>query len=188
MHEHPDFLHFFRRSEAELRAFIRSLVRDPHAAADLFQEVSRTLWLKFDDYDLERPFASWARGIAARKALEARRRDARFPMTFPPETVAALCEAFDEEEPAMEEHQAALRECLATLPDTSRDLLRRRYELAESCAALAAANRCSVKAMHQTLCRLRKALHACITRRLARQPATLPASTTACHEQPHPSP
>jgi RNA polymerase sigma-70 factor (ECF subfamily) len=182
MPEHADFLHFFHRSEAELRVFIRSLVRDPHAASDLFQEVSRTLWQKFEDYDLERPFASWARGIASLKALEARRRDARFPITFPPETVAALCEAFDEEEPAREEHQAALRECLAALPAASRELLRRRYEQAEPCAALAATARTSLKAMHQTLCRLRKALHTCITRRLSRNPESETALTAVRHE------
>ena len=69
-----DFLHFFRRAETDLRAFIGSVIRDPHAREDIFQEVSRTLWERFDDYDLERPFGAWARGIASRKMLEARRR------------------------------------------------------------------------------------------------------------------
>ncbi|RYD34105.1 MAG: hypothetical protein EOP86_11750, partial [Verrucomicrobiaceae bacterium] len=96
MSDHDDFLHFFRQTEPDLRAFIGSVLRDPHAREDVFQEVSRTLWQKFDEFDLSRSFRAWARGIAGRKMLEARRRNARFPLLFPPETVEVILGAFDE--------------------------------------------------------------------------------------------
>lgn len=79
---HPEFLHFFNQCAADLRAYIGSVVRDVHAREDVFQDVSRTLWQSFDQYDPERSFGAWARGVATRKMLEARRKNVRFPLIY----------------------------------------------------------------------------------------------------------
>ena len=164
-----DFLHFFRRAETDLRAFIGSVIRDPHAREDIFQEVSRTLWERFDDYDLERPFGAWARGIASRKILEARRRSARFPLLFPPETVEAIVQAFDETDEPAAAREAALKLCVDALPPRSRQILTSRYNERHPCERIAKATGMNLKAVHQTLSRLRRALHRCITRRLEQE-------------------
>jgi RNA polymerase sigma-70 factor (ECF subfamily) len=161
-----DFHHFFRESEIDLKAFIGSVIRDPHAREDIFQEVSRTLWEKFDDFDLSRSFGAWARGIASRKILEARRRSARFPLLFPPETLEAIALAFDEIDEPAAAREAALKLCLDALPVRARQILTARYEERQSCAQIAGAFGCNLKAIHQTLSRLRRALHGCIMRRL----------------------
>ena len=165
----PDFLHFFRRAETDLRAFIGSVIRDPHAREDIFQEVSRTLWERFDDYDLGRSFGAWARGIASRKILEARRRSARFPLLFPPETVEAIAQAFDEADEPAAAREAALKLCIAALPPRSRQILTSRYDERQPCERIAQASGMNLKAVHQTLSRLRRALHRCITYRLERE-------------------
>ena len=162
----PDFLHFFRKAETDLRAFIGSVIRDPHAREDIFQEVSRTLWQKFDDYDLSRSFGAWARGIASRKILEARRRSARFPLLFPPETVEAIAEAFDQSDESAAAREAALKPCLDALPLRSRQILTSRYDQRLPCEQIARATGSNLKAIHQTLSRLRRGLHRCITARL----------------------
>jgi RNA polymerase sigma-70 factor (ECF subfamily) len=162
----PDFLHFFRKAETDLRAFIGSVIRDSHAREDIFQEVSRTLWQKFDDYDLSRSFGAWARGIASRKILEARRRSARFPLLFPPETVEAIAEAFDESDEPAAAREAALKLCLDALPPRSRQILTARYDQRQPCEQIAQATGMNLKAIHQTLSRLRRGLHRCITARL----------------------
>ena len=162
----PDFLHFFRKAETDLRAFIGSVIRDSHAREDIFQEVSRTLWQKFDDYDLSRSFGAWARGIASRKILEARRRSARFPLLFPPETVEAIAEAFDQSDESAAAREAALKLCLDALPLRSRQILTSRYDQRLPCEQIARATGSNLKAIHQTLSRLRRALHRCITQRL----------------------
>jgi len=51
--------------EAELRAFIGSMLRDRGLADDVFQEVALALWRQADRYDASRPFGPSARGIAA---------------------------------------------------------------------------------------------------------------------------
>ena len=40
MHHQDDFLRLLLRHEAELRAFIGSIVHDPHAREDVFQETA----------------------------------------------------------------------------------------------------------------------------------------------------
>ncbi|MDB6069710.1 MAG: cnrH 2 [Verrucomicrobiales bacterium] len=188
---HPasaDFLHFFRKAETDLRAFIGSLIRDPHAREDIFQEVCRTLWQKFDDYDLTRPFGAWARGIATFKILEARRRNARFPLLFPPETVEAILGAFDETDDSDTAREAALKLCLEVLPARSRHILTERYDSRRTCGDIAQSTGTSLKAIHQTLSRLRRHLHLCISRRLETEdfnPAPAPAvdlQLSASHE------
>lgn len=169
MHASPDFLYFFRRSETDLRAFIGAMVRDSHAREDLFQEVSQTLWQKFDSYDLSRPFGAWARGIAAKKMLEARRKSARFPLLFPPEVIAAVAEAFDDTDGVPGEQQAALRLCLEALPPHSRKILTLRYEERLSCEGIARSTGGTMAGVHQTLSRLRRGLRRCISKRLAEE-------------------
>lgn len=195
MSAHSDFLHFFRLAEPDLRAFIGSVLRDPHAREDVFQEVSRTLWQKFDDFDLSRPFGAWARGIAGRKMLESKRKDARFPLCFAPETVEAILEAFEETDDHARAQESALRLCLESLPERQRGIIGSRYEKQWSCDRIAAELGMNVKAVHQTLSRLRRALHRCITTRIetddflparnaAAKPAPEQAATTNQTNQP----
>ncbi|MEZ5301550.1 MAG: hypothetical protein R3F11_13010 [Verrucomicrobiales bacterium] len=55
------FLTRFLPAEADLRAFIGALVREPGAREDIFQEVALTLWEKFAEYE-----ALLVRGAGAR--------------------------------------------------------------------------------------------------------------------------
>ena len=164
---HPEFLHFFNQCAADLRAYIGSVVRDVHAREDVFQDVSRTLWQSFDQYDPERSFGAWARGVAIRKMLEARRKNARFPLIFPPETVEAILEAFDADEENQRLQEAALALCLETLPEKSRQILNFRYQSGLKCERIAQQLGMNLKAVHQVLCRLRQGLEQCIQQRLA---------------------
>ena len=51
MSTRDDFLEHFLRHEADLKAFIGSLVPDSHLRADVFQDVALTLWQQIDSYD-----------------------------------------------------------------------------------------------------------------------------------------
>jgi RNA polymerase sigma-70 factor (ECF subfamily) len=163
----PEFLHFFNQCEPDLRAYIGSVVRDVHAQEDVFQDVSRTLWQSFDQYDPERSFGAWARGVATRKMLEARRKNARFPLIFPQETLEAILDAFDADEENQRLQESALQLCLEALPEKSRQILNARYQTGLKCDRIAKQLGMNLKAVHQVLCRLRKGLEECIQHRLA---------------------
>lgn len=166
MHDSPDFLPLFLTHQADLRAFIGAVVRDPQTREDIFQNVSLTLWEAFDRYDPDRSFGAWARGIAAKKVLHEHRRHARFPLLLPPEAIQAVADAFDRLEAKTGPRQAALADCLTRLPAKTREILVLRYdsELSGETIALRTGN--SLAAVHQTLSRARAALSDCIRLKL----------------------
>lgn len=167
---HPEFLYFFQLCQSDLRAYIGSVCRDAHAREDIFQEVSRTLWEKFPEYEMEQSFGAWARGIATHKLQQAKRKDARFPLVFEPATLDAIAAAFDEAEldsPYAEAQEMALSQCLEALPAPARQLLTWRYEERLKCERIGQQLGQNTKAVHQMLCRLRQRLAQCIQGRLA---------------------
>ncbi|MBL7223553.1 MAG: sigma-70 family RNA polymerase sigma factor [Candidatus Brocadiae bacterium] len=153
--------------EGEIRAFVGSMLRDRSLSDDVFQEVTLTLWEQADRYDASRPFCPWARGIAAHKVLERRRRDRRFPLAFSPETIEAVAQAFSRTETGSRHELDALERCFQRLPERSRRLLALRYEGDLSVGEIARRTGRTLDAIYQALSRARAALEECIRRRLA---------------------
>jgi RNA polymerase sigma-70 factor (ECF subfamily) len=166
MSGHEDFLKLLLRHQINIKAFIGSLVLDAHVRDDVFQEVALVLWQRFEDFDSRRSFGAWARGIAARKVLELRHKNARFPPVFAPATVQAVLEAYDRIEDTISRKADAMRECLKGLPDEARQLLTLRYE--QDCRAeeIARQRGSTIDAIYQALSRIRARLEDCIRRRL----------------------
>ena len=167
MIERDEFLKRFLKSEADIKAFIGSLVPDPHLRDDVFQEVALALWQQMEVYHAERSFGAWARGIAANKILQARERNARFPVVFSPETIRSVLDAFDQSESDANRRAEALRDCVKQLPEKSRQLLTLRYEQDLKNDEIARRSRSTVEAIYQAMSRIRQRLEACIRRKLA---------------------
>lgn len=161
------FLCLFLKSQAEIRAFIGSLIRDRHACEDVFQEVALILWREFSNYDPQRSFGAWARGIAAKKVMQCWDRVDRQPVPFAPLAIQAVLDAYDRSETSSLPQMDALQQCVEKLPDRQRRLLRLRYENSLKLDEIARRLRSTVAAVHKALTRLRGRLHACVERRLA---------------------
>ncbi|MBL7224382.1 MAG: sigma-70 family RNA polymerase sigma factor [Candidatus Brocadiae bacterium] len=153
--------------EGEVRAFVGSMLRDRALSDDVFQEVALALWEQADRYDASRPFGPWARGIAANKVLERRRRDRRFPLAFSPETIEAVARAFSRTETDARRELDALEHCFERLPERAQQLLALRYEGDLSAGEIARRTDRTLAAIYQALSRARAALEECIRRRLA---------------------
>lgn len=167
MDPHEEFLRLFLGQQSDLRAFIYSLVRDPHGREDIVQEVSLVLWRKFEEYDRSRPFGAWARGIAAHKILQGRGQALRSAIPFSPQAIQAVLDAFDQREESASPRAEALEECVAELPEKSRRLLVLRYERSLSLAEMAQQLESTLDAVHKALSRLRARLYECVQGRLA---------------------
>jgi RNA polymerase sigma-70 factor (ECF subfamily) len=187
MDRHEEFLKLFLTHQADLRAFIGSVLRQSAARDDVVQETALVLWRKFDTYDASRSFGAWARGIASNLVRQRLEKEGRHARSLPPEVLPALVAAYDRtagdfvtagafgEEGTSEFAQGdspaqsrrdALELCLKELPDKSRSLLAMRYE--EGLSSVKAAERVgsTVDAVHKALSRIRLKLEACIERRL----------------------
>jgi RNA polymerase sigma-70 factor (ECF subfamily) len=167
MDPHEEFLGLFVRQQADLRAFVGSLVRDREARDDVLQEVALVLWREFHRYDRRRPFGAWARGIAAKKIMQRWEQTNRQSLVFSPEAVQAVLDAYERTEPTASLKADALQHCLEQLPDKSRHLLALRYEEALKLHQIAERLNSTLDAVHKALSRIRSRLQECVERRLA---------------------
>lgn len=167
MDRQDEFLKLFLKHQTDVKAFIGSLIFDSHLRDDVFQEVAVALWRQMDVYDGQRPFGAWARGIAARKVLQLRDQNARFPVLFSPETMQRVLEEFDRTEEAASGTMDALRDCLRLLPAHSRQLLGLRYENSLTCEQIARQAGRTLDSVYQALSRIRSKLEECIRKRLS---------------------
>jgi RNA polymerase sigma-70 factor (ECF subfamily) len=167
MDRHEEFLKLFLKHQAEVRAFIGSLIRDRHAREDVFQEVALVLWQEFARYDPTRSFGAWARGIAAKKVMQRWDKVSRLPVPLAPEAIQAVLDAFARTEAPDSDRADALQRCLEQLPEKSRRLLALRYEQALKLGQIARRLHTTLDAVHKALSRIRTRLHECVERRLA---------------------
>jgi RNA polymerase sigma-70 factor, ECF subfamily len=156
--------------QPDLKAFIASMVRDRVAADDLFQEVCLALWQSFGSYEPARPFGAWARGVAAKKVLQSFEKSRRIPLAFSPKTIQAVLEAYDRAEPAGPVETDGLRDCIAKLPERSRQLLALRYEQSMKLGDIGRRVGSSLDAVHKLLCRIRENLEECLRQRVQGEP------------------
>jgi len=163
------FLELLLRHQTEVKAFIGSVIRNRQARDDVFQEVAIILWKRFSEYDPNRPFGAWARGIAVNKILQELRQQKRFPDVLEPSAMEAICRAFDREELDSDGRRDALAECIESLPARSRQLLAMRYEEGWSCEDISKSLSLSCDAVYQALSRVRSKLAMCVDWRLKSQ-------------------
>ena len=154
-----------RQNAAPLLAFIRSMVRNEALVDDVFQETMMVAWRRLDDYDKERPFGPWLRGIAHRVSLAQFRKHGReHPVD------SAIIEVLEDRVNKLEEHtlcgtvstEHELTECIGRLPQSFRDAIEFVYRGDRSVADAATAADVGVEAMKKRLQRARAMLAECL--------------------------
>lgn len=172
--EDPDrralFANHFLQHRGRIFAYVHALVRNLADADDVFQQTALALWRRFDAYDPARSFFGWALGVARLEAATWLRTRARDRLRFSDELAALLLDAFaaltDDETSA---RQDALPGCVDKLSDADRRLLTECYQSGADVAAVAARWGRSAPSVHNSLARIRRALHECIERTIARE-------------------
>lgn len=163
---HRRFLNLFLAHQGPLKGYLLAATGSPADADDLLQDISHILWEKFESYDSSRPFRPWALGVARLAVLDWRRRQARGVRVLSPEAIDALTAAAAAAAD-LEGYQAHLRTCLEQLSADWKRIVRLAYLDSLPLAQVADALGRSVAAVEMALVRARRALKACIERRLA---------------------
>lgn len=163
---HDVFEILVREHADMLMAYLRSLVRDPAAVDDLFQESMLTAWRRLDDFDRERPFGPWLRGIATRLVLQHRRRAAGAAFNCDPAVLAALEQSFDDlaRQPgdSFRDRAERLFDCLRRLPATLRETVELAYARDLLLHQVATTLGCTEEAVKKRVQRSRQLLADCI--------------------------
>jgi RNA polymerase sigma-70 factor (ECF subfamily) len=158
------------RHQTQLFGYIYSLVHDLDDADDLFQQTSLALWKKFDQYDPARPFLPWAFGVARFEVSNFLRARSRDRLYFSDELNLLLIDCHLElglDGP--DDRLSAMAGCINKLRRRDQDLLDACYGKSVRIPEIALEWGRSTQSIHNSLKRIRQALHECVRRTLARE-------------------
>lgn len=149
--------------------YVHALVRDHSAAKDVLQETAMVLFRRFADYDSDRPFVSWALGIARFQVLGLHRDAARSLVTFDEELLERFTESWAEAPASVTDRAAALQPCMERLAAHAKRLVRLRYFEGMNSDEIARETGGNGAAVRVALQRIREQLRACVERQLQPQ-------------------
>ena len=166
---HEQFLRLFAEHEPAIRAFARLLLQRREDVSGVMQEVTVTLWQKFDYFDPSLDFRKWAFGIVRFKVLAHLRDLSRNRFVFDDELVNRLADEASAAEQRHDAQREALDSCLQKLPPSQRDLILAAYEKGTRMDELAARRGETAMSLYKKLQRLRQALLECVRRTIAQE-------------------
>lgn len=161
-----EFTEYWMRSRHVAGSFVRSMVRDEHAAEDVLQKVAIAAATHFDQYDREREFAFWLVGIAKRQVAQYYREHARDRHRFDDTLFDQLADAHASVAEELAERTTALNICMGKLNARGRQIIDLRYQQNLKPAKIADRVGTSATAITSLLHRLRVSLGECIKRQL----------------------
>jgi RNA polymerase sigma-70 factor, ECF subfamily len=153
--------------QAGVRAFIRAIGVQEAWVDDVAQETFLVAYRKLHEWDRGRDAGQWLRGIARRLAANERRKGARRSRLLGGGLADRLIEhsKSDGVSPVAELLEA-MHACLQELPESGRELLRRRYADGERTESLAANMQIRADSLRQKLHRLRLLVKGCVERKV----------------------
>lgn len=146
-----------------------AVVRDAHAAEDVFQEVLLRALRMRESFSDESGVLAWARVTTRNFGIDQVRRAGRFDEILSEIALDALDTRLEKTIDSQRLRVEAMRLCLEKLPDESRTLLRMRYDGGCKGAELSRLLRRNETAIYKALSRLHLVLRQCIQQRLAAQ-------------------
>jgi RNA polymerase sigma-70 factor, ECF subfamily len=164
-----DFLRQYSRHQKQIYSFIGAFLRSAADIDEVLQETSVILWSKYHEFRPEGDFLRWACGIARLEVYRFCR--SRKGVALPLDD--RLFETLVEDRELLWEHldrrRVALSDCLKKLKRRDRELIEACYQVGTTAKSVAERLCRPVNAVYQSLSRIRRTLHDCVTRALAAQ-------------------
>ncbi len=158
-----------RENTEMLMTYLRAVVWNQPVVEDLFQETMLVAWRRLHEYDRTRPFGPWLRGIAGRLVLAHARKSQRDLMLCDEEVLEHLDRQVqrisERTGDTWDDKIAALRECVAALPEPHRQTIWMRYQEDRTADGIAALLDVTHEAIKKRLQRARALLASCLQRK-----------------------
>jgi RNA polymerase sigma-70 factor (ECF subfamily) len=161
------FVRLLAEYRKPLFRFVFCLVHSMHDAEDLFQQVTFTLWDRFNEFEPGTDFYAWACTVAKNKALNFFKASKRKKVYFSPQLIDEIAKREQVQSEFYEARLKALAACRQKLAAADQELLAACYDSGRSIGTAAAEIGRPVGSVYTSLSRIRSALHACIKRALA---------------------
>lgn len=165
------------RERLRMTALAASVVRDVHAADDIFQQVVLAALEHASKFTDATHVLAWSFRAVRHRAVDLARSQQIRPL---PDEVLDLLEARAEDPagPSWSDRGEALHHCLRQLTESARSLLRMKYGEGLTAQAIAERLERTADAVYQNLSRLHRCLRECVEQRMAQRPGTTPPSST----------
>lgn len=117
-HDQEAYIHLVRRYEKKLLRYARTIVNDPHMAADVIQEAFIKAFINLHGFNPKRKFSSWIYAIVHNEAINAMKKVKKTISIDDAELILPPSRKDDNPETTYEkkEMQHLLSTCLARLP------------------------------------------------------------------------
>ena len=163
------FVQELQANAHRIYGYIFSLVPDRFDAEEIFQETCTVLWQKCDSFVPGTSFRALAFQIAVNKVRQHRRTKQKDRLVFSDQFVDAVEQDYPARTDQLDRERQALRQCLAKLSKTNRDLISHRYGTSASIQSLATTLGRTAASLYQALSRIRAFLLNCVQQTLIRE-------------------
>jgi RNA polymerase sigma-70 factor (ECF subfamily) len=157
-------------TQARLRSFIAGYVPRAAWVDDLAQQAFISAYRSLGSFRVGTDFYAWLRQIAfnhLRAELEKARRRKRLESDYLLDVAASEMERRLARDPGEDDALDALRDCVARLPETSRDIVRQHYADGRPLAQIAGSLGRPAGSLKVTLFKIRARLKECVERKRA---------------------
>jgi RNA polymerase sigma-70 factor, ECF subfamily len=161
-----EFVRLLAAHELRLSVYVHTLVPLWNDAEDVLQNTKVRLWEQFDQFQAGTDFAAWAFTVAGYMVRTYRKRCQRQRLCFGDDLLQKIAQHASPTSTTGEDHVSALVECVRTLSETSRQLLRFFYTDRQKVKDIARQLGQTSAATYQALSRTRRSLLECVEKRL----------------------
>lgn len=159
-----EFVPLFSRNAMRIHGYIQTLIPRWSDADDVFQETSRVLWEKFEQFEPGSDFFAWACRIAHYQALYYRQRQKRSRLQFSDEFLNCVDEHFRQRADVLSTQHESLAACVQQLAPRDKQLIQLRYHEQATVKTIAENMERGIDAIYKALNRIQEALLNCIRR------------------------
>lgn len=164
-----DFLRLYSVHQKQLYAFIGTFLRDAADIDEVLQETTIILWKKFGEFRANGNFLSWSFGVARLEVLRYVRSAKKGKFPFTNDLIELLADDRHRQLDHLDRRREALTHCLDKLNLRDRSLVESCYRPGVQVKQVAEKLKRPVNAVYQSLSRIRRWLHECITRSVSLQ-------------------
>lgn len=162
-----EFVRLLLEHERRLTGYVHTLIPSWQDAEDVLQETKLRLWEQFDSFRADADFAAWAIAIAGYMVQAHRKRCQRQRVCFSDDLLEKISQHIPAVASARHDNRlAALVECVKSLNDASRKLLRAFCSDRRKIKDLASELGQTSSAIYSSLFRIRRSLLECAQKRL----------------------
>ena len=168
--QEQEFIEHLQNAQTRLYSYVHMLVQNVNDADDVLQQTTLILWRKFEEYDRERSFLSWACGIARFEAFNHLRKHKRNVVKLSDQIDILLVESLGEvSSTEYDQRREALPKCIQRLNEADRSLLHQHYAHSKTVRQIAEGLDRTPQSVHNSLKRIRNALLSCIRSTLSQE-------------------